>query len=164
MKRFLTFFCLALLILSMGLCGCEYDKDGDAGYVPQDEYVLPTSGNSQKGTVPYVVAKLIEAGQVVRDYNQLTPDAIGAEEAYSIRTNGITMELYRFADDNPLFLKIKELGAYPILDDQGEVLATNRAVINGNVVLMIPTNINVSAQDVSEMNDKLVKRFMDIKL
>ncbi|MBQ6947342.1 MAG: hypothetical protein IJN42_04765 [Clostridia bacterium] len=164
MKRKLILFCAIALILSMGLCGCEYDKDGDGGYVPRDEYVLPTSGNAEKGTVPYVVAKLIEAGQVVRDYNQLPSAAIQAEEAYCIRTNGVNVEIYRFAEDSPMFVKIKELNAYPIMNQEGELLGTNRAIIRDQFVMMIPTNTNSNAMDVTELNEKLVKRFLEIKL
>lgn len=164
MKRFLIVGLILLMVCSMGMSGCEYDKDGDAGYVPQDDYVLPTSGNAEKGTVAYVVAKLIEAGQVVRDYNELTAAPIGAEEAYCIRTNGVNVEIYRFREDSVLFQKIKQLGAYPIMDEEGNVLSTNRAVIKENFVMMIPTNTNANAEDVTELNDRLVKRFEELKL
>ncbi len=164
MKRLFVWICLICLVCSGALVGCEYDKDGDAGYVPRDEYVLPTTGTAEVGTVPYAVAKLIEKGQVVRDYNQLKAAPIGAEEAYSIRTNGLNVELYRFAEDSKLFLKIKELGVYPIMDEEGNVLATRRAAVNGNIVLMIPADTNERAESVTEMNDRLVERFESLKL
>ena len=162
MKRFLAIF--AVLVCVVTLCACEYDKDGDKGYEPRGEYVLPTSDRAEQGSVPYAVAKLIEGGQVVRDYYEMTVDAIGAEEGYCIRTNGINVEMYRFKEDNEFFKKIKELGAYPIMDQEGNVLATNRAVINGNLVMMIPTNTNATLMDITAQNDKLAKRFEELKL
>lgn len=162
MKKIILWTLLLMALLSF--CGCEYDKDGDAGYRPQDEYVLPTIGTAEKGTVPYVVAKLIAAGQVVRDYNELTADAIGAEEAYSIRTNGVDVEIYRFKEDSALFQKIKQLGAYPILDEEGNVLSSNPAYINGNFVMMIPTDTNDYDKDVSDLHEKLIARFSSLEL
>ena len=153
------------MLMAMLLCsGCKYTKDGDADYKPQDEYVLPTSGDHEKGSVPYVVGKLVEMGQVVRDYNELQADPIGAVEAYSIRTNGVTVEFYRFEQGAALFEKIKELGAYPIMDDQGNVLATRRAVINGNIVMMIPAEQNKNLEDISALNNKLVDRFLSLSM
>ncbi len=163
MKKLIIWLMIILVALTC-LWGCEYDKDGDAGYQPQDEYVLPTTGTAEKGTVPYVVAKLIAAGQVVRDYNELVVTGIGAKEAYSIRTNGVDVEIYRFDEDSALFQKIKELGAYPLLDEQGNVLSSNPAYINGNFVMMIPTDTNDYDKDVSQLHEKLVQRFNDLQL
>ena len=160
MKRLCIILLAALLIFS----GCQYTKDGDADYKPQGEYVLPASDAQEKGSVPYVVGKLVEMGQVVRDYNELQASAIGAKEAYSIRTNGVTVEFYRFEEGNALLEKTKELGAYPILDEGGNVLATRRAAVNGDIVMMIPADQNKNLQDVTALNDKLEKRFLSIDL
>lgn len=160
LKKWLIILLAVLLLFS----GCEYTGDGDAGYTPQDEYVLPLLAEQEKGSVPYVVAKLVAMGQVVRDYNELKADGIGAMEAYSIRTNGITVELYRFEKGHKLLEKTKELGAYPILDEKGEVLSTKRAAVNGNVVMMLPADKNKNLEDITAMNDKLIKRFLSIDL
>ena len=159
MKKLMIVLMLAAVMLS----GCEYTKDGDAGYTPQDEYVLPTSDSDEAGSVPYVIAKMIEAGQVVRDYNELIAEAVGAEEAYSIRTNGITVELYRFAQDSERLALIKELNAYPLLDEKGEVVMTYRCAINGNIVMMLPSDQNAGLDDITELNDKLIKRFESVE-
>lgn len=161
MKRFLVLFLISVLSVSALFCGCTYDKDGDKGYKPADEYVLPTD-REEKGSVPYVVAKIIAQGQVVRDYNQLQHESIGAIEAYSIRTNGIDVQFYRFAEDSERLAKIKELGAYPIIDEEGTVLSTLPCVVNQNVVMMIPTNTNAHAMDVTEMNERLIERFKKV--
>ncbi|MBR5782768.1 MAG: hypothetical protein IKY33_00915 [Clostridia bacterium] len=160
MKKIIALLLIALVLLG----GCTYTKDGDADYVPRDEYVLPTSDTQEKGSVPYVIGKLVEMGQVVRDYNEMLAEAIGAIEAYSIRTNGITVEFYRFAEDNVLLQKTIELGAYPILNENGEVLVTRRAAVNGNIVMMMPADENKHAEDISALNDKLEERFKSIKL
>ncbi len=160
MKKLMILLLAALLLCS----GCQYTKDGDADYKPQDEYVLPASDAHEKGSVPYVVGKIVEMGQVVRDYNELLSEPIGALEAYSIRTNGVTVEFYRFEEDAPLFKKTKELGAYPILDEEGNVLSTRRAAVNGNVVMMIPADQNKLAEDITALNDKLTERFLSIDL
>ncbi len=162
MKQWFALLSVIVLLSGCMLGGCAYDKDGDAGYVPRDEYVLPTD-REEKGSVPYVVAKLIAAGQVVRDYNELQSEAIGAIEAYSIRTNGINVEFYRFDEDSQMLAKIKELGAYPVMNEEGEVLSTLPAVINKNVVMMIPSNKNAAAMDITEMNERLIKRFKNIR-
>ena len=160
MKRF-TIILLAALLLC---CGCEYTKDGDADYKPQEEYVLPASDAQEKGSVPYVVGKIVEKGQVVRDYNRLQVVSDDMLEAYSIRTNGVTVEFYRFEKGAALLEKTKELGAYPILNDDGEVLATRRAAVNGEIVMMIPADQNKNLEDISALNDKLTERFLSIDL
>ena len=157
-------FCIVLLVALLLCSGCQYTKDGDADYKPQGEYVLPASDAQEFGSVPYVVGKLVEMGQVVRDYNELQAASIGAKEAYSIRTNGVTVELYRFEKGAQLLEKTKELGAYPILDEEGNVLATRRAVVNGEIVMMIPAEQNKKLEDISALNDKLEKRFLSIDL
>lgn len=159
MKKLMIVLMLAAVMLS----GCEYTKDGDAGYTPQDEYVLPTSDSEEAGSVPYVIAKMIESGQVVRDYNELIADAVGAEEAYSIRTNGITVELYRFAEDSERLALIKDLNAYPILDPEGNVVTTYGCAINGNIVMMLPSDQNAKLEDITEINNKLIERFESIE-
>ena len=160
MKKLMILLLVALLLCS----GCQYTKDGDADYKPKDEYVLPASDAEEKGSVPYVVGKLVEMGQVVRDYNALNGIPVGAVEAYSIRTNGVTVELYRFEQGAVLLEKTIELGAYPIMDEQGNVLSTRRAAVNGNVVMMIPAEQNKLLQDITALNDKLTKRFLSIKM
>lgn len=162
MKRFLAALLAAFMLLSM--CACEYTKDGDKGYVPYDEYTLPNRATAEQGSVPFVVAELIAKGQVVRDYNKLVTATNGAEEGYSIRTNGINVEIYRFAADSEFLKEIVKLGSYPIKDDSGKVLATRRAVVNGNIVMMIPSEQNSLGEDISELNQKLVERFEKIKL
>ncbi len=160
MKKWLILLVLVLLICN----GCQYTKDGDAGYEPKDEYVLPASDAEEKGSVPYVVGKLVEMGQVVRDYNELIADSIGAIEAYSIRTNGVTVEFYRFEKGHKLLEKTKELGAYPILDEEGNVLVKRRAAVNGNIVMMIPSDQNKNLDDITALNDKLTDRFLSITM
>lgn len=160
MKRWMILFIAVLLICS----GCQYTKDGDAGYQPKDEYVLPAWDAEEKGSVPYVVGKLVAMGQVIRDYNQLIADSIGAIEAYSIRTNGVNVEFYRFEEGHKLLEKTKELGAYPILDEEGNVLVKRRAAVNGNVVMMIPSDENKNLEDITALNDKLTDRFLSISM
>ena len=156
---------MAILLLSvMLLSSCTYTKDGDADYVPRDAYVLPTSDTEEKGSVDYVVARLVEMGQVVRDYNELKAEGIGAKEACSIRTNGVTVEFYRFDKDHVLYQKTLELGAYPVLDEQGQVLNTFRASVNGDIIMMIPADVNKHQEDITALNDKLTERFQSIKL
>lgn len=159
MKKLMIVLMLAALMLS----GCEYTKDGDAGYTPQDAYVLPTSDTEEAGSVPYVIAKIIESGQVVRDYNELWAEPVGAVEAYSIRTNGITVEIYRFAENSERLKLIQSLDAYPLLDEEGNVVETYRCAINGNVVMMLPADKNAMQEDITELNDKLIKRFESVE-
>ncbi len=160
MKKWMILLVVVLLICS----GCQYTKDGDADYEPKDEYVLPAWDAEEKGSVPYVVGKLVEKGQVIRDYNKLIADSIGAIEAYSIRTNGVTVEFYRFENGHKLLEKTKQLGAYPILDENGNVLAKRRAAVNGDIVMMIPSDQNKNAEDITALNDKLTERFLSITL
>ncbi len=160
MKKWMILLMVVLLICS----GCQYTKDGDADYKPKDEYVLPAPDAEEKGSVPYVVGKLVALGQVIRDYNELNADGIGALEAYSIRTNGVTVEFYRFEKGHKLLEKTKELGAYPILDEKGNVLIQRRAAVNGDIIMMIPADENKKGEDITALNDKLTKRFLSITL
>ena len=44
------------------------------------------------------------------------------------------------------------------------MLSTKRAAVNGNVVMMIPSDKNKNLEDITAMNDKLIKRFLSIDL
>ena len=155
------FFCLVCLCLV--LCACEYTRDGDSDYKPSD-YTLPSVSTAEKDSVPYAAAKLIAAGQVVRDYYEVTADIDGIEQAYTIRTNGLNVQIYKLREDSELLAQMREMGAYPLKDEDGNVLSTRRAGINGHFVLMIPSDTNAKGEDVTELNDRLVKRFEELKL
>lgn len=162
MKKVIAFALILLTVFS--LCACEYTKDGDEGYVPQSEYTLPTKSTAEKDSVPYAVASLIAKGQVVRDYYELQAAPIGAEQSFAIRTNGITVEIYKFSDDSPLLAEIKKTGVYPLKNDEGTVVATRKAAINSHFVLMIPADTNAKGENITELNQKLIDRFTSLKL
>lgn len=162
MKKVIA-FCLILLTV-FSLCACEYNGDDDEDYVPYKDYTLPTKGTAEADSVDYVVAMLIAKGQVVRDYHELQPEGIGAEQAYAIRTNGVNMEIYKFPDDSALLAEIKSSGVYPLKNDEGETVKTCKAAVNSHFVLMIPVDTNAKNKDITDLNQKLIDRFTALKL
>lgn len=156
----------AILILLFLLTGsaCKYTKDGDEGYAPIGETAFPTRADSEKGTVPYIVAELIAKGQVIRDYIKLQTDYNGAIEGYRIRTCGIDVDIYRFDTESAFYREIVSLGAYPLKDEDGNLLSTVKAVVREGFVMLIPLNENGAGMDVTDLTEKLTDRFEHIKL
>ena len=159
MKKIILFILCAMLALG----GCAYTRDGDKDYMPRHSEALPTVNTAEAGSVEWVAAKLIAKGQMVREVYALKTIA-DMEQACTVRTNGMDVQIYKFPEDSALLAEIRESGAYPIKDDEGNVLATRRAAVNGVFVLMIPSDLSGNAEDMSALNDKLVDRFMNLKL
>lgn len=152
-----------LLCILLCLGGCAYTKDGDEEYVIKGE-ALPSLGTADKDSVAYVTAKLIAAGQMVRDYYETKGTVEGMEASCTVRTNGVSCEIYKMDKSSALYTQICKTGSYPLMDDEGNVLVSRRAAVNGAFVLMIPSEQNVKGEDVTALNDKLIRRFEELKL
>lgn len=164
MKRFILLLMMMVLSLSL-LTACKSGADdGDENYVPpMGEFTLPTTDTAAENTVDYVVATLSEKF-TIRDFYQMRYELIGAKDGAAIRVNGVTMEIYQFDKENEFFKEIATLGAYLIKNDEGKVLKTTEAYVNGSFVLVVSRNTNDANEDITEKNQKVVKVFQQMKL
>ncbi len=158
MKKVLAIFLCAALLLA----GCAYDKDHDGGYKPRGGD-LPTTATAEKDSAAFVAAALIEAGQVARDVYELRPVGDALEAVY-LRTNGVGVEIYKYAEDSETLAYVRKNGKYPLRDDAGTLLAEKRAATNGHFVLMIPKDENSKGEDITKLNDRLEQRFLELEL
>lgn len=125
---------------------------------------VPPSKLTEPDTALNVVSTINENGYKIESAYKTNASGIDALESYRFNSYGVSIEVFKYADDSERFQEILKDGKYIIRDDDGNVLREYDTVINGHYVMIFSSSKDYDQQDRTEDNNKVKELFLSMQL
>lgn len=169
MKKRLIAAAALIMILAVSVTGCSSGKKVGVNILEQEadftgEFDMPKSKKITEKNALWVLTQFNENGFKIKTSIKTSSDDESVIESYRIDIFDVNTELFRYTDDSARLKEVKETGKFIIRGQDGASLAEYNAYYNGNYVLMISSEQNLTGDDISEDNAKLVEFFKSLEL
>lgn len=162
-KTCLIVVSLLLIVCMLTSCAKTYEVLENPDFLGEMSDV-PPSKLTEQDTALNVVSQINESGYKIESAYKTDASGIDALESYRFNSYGVSIEVFKYADDSERYKEILSDGKYIIKDDEGNSLREYDTVINGHYVMIFSSSMDYDQKDRTEDNNKVKELFLSMQL